>query len=190
MTCFPTSSSPPRESEGLEPPESKPRCAGGISAKRTDVPPISGSFAAPARIPPPVPASRPHLHHGEFPEKEVIFPTALTRRGSAREGGGMQEPSNLVRRAVESLPECGRIPHVGPVREVGRPPLATGMWNAPDFWPGAVRTLPWPPACGILPHSGKERRPAAYPLPDASIAPPGGQEPALRLANAFTGGKS
>ena len=37
----------------------------------------------------------------------------------------MHESGNLVPAAVSSLPECGRIPHVGPAGSAGQGPLAT-----------------------------------------------------------------
>jgi len=44
--------------------------------------------------------------------------------------GGIVDPGSEQAVGRRLLPECGSLPHVGPVREAGCPPLALGMRNA------------------------------------------------------------
>src|SRR5713101_2011608 len=85
-------------------------------------------------------------------ELRIRFDTSPRRRG---EVGAMQDSGSLAAPAVEGLPECGRIPHVGPTN------------------PG------WKPSpCRIPPHSGKGReRWLTWPFisydPKRTASPPG-----------------
>ena len=51
----------------------------------------------------------------------------------------MQERGNLVRKAVESLPACGSIPHVG---RVPAPRVRRGQEATPDPWHAACFRTP------------------------------------------------
>src|SRR5437870_10880936 len=69
-----------------------------------------------------------------FPSARELRIRLDTSPGRHGEVGAMQDADSLAAPAVEGLPECGRIPHVGPTN---------AGWK--------------PSPCGIPPHSGKWR---------------------------------